>query len=459
MLAAAAAALTPPATLADFDASEGADLFAPWMLDSNGQAIQFPAEVVGFRVRYWPPGARGPGELVEDDDGEALFVPRNATPEEFRTLVGYKVGRYKLAALDQSFLFNPRLPLVVVSISSAMAARVIGRDATPAAAVRAAPSDDVVGQVLAFARESADQLRQANAQAFEQLANLHRESAESQRQTVAQVAESQRQTNEQLAIIVGAVSGVLSAAGSSGVVKKTLAIDAAAHGAPVTVQMMASNGNEAAPRNAAASSTAATAAAAAEKGTSMGDALVTLGLPVVEKFGSMLAYNAAKKLDMPEDYARSVSGLVQSTAQIAAKMMQPEPEAPPSGSTTTDAPASTVGLAARTGRELLAHVLEIQRALSEDDRAWVMQQMGARPGLIDALKPSVAAISVEEGARAVVALRAMDAALTTPSERAWFDRVLTPQMLPTVFRNLFIDAPIENAIACVREQAARGLPA
>jgi hypothetical protein len=149
---AAAHSPTAPVTVSDFDACEGPDLFAPWMLDSNGQAIQFPAEVVGFRVRFWPPGARGPGELLEDDEG-ALFVPRNATPEEFRTLVGYRVGRYKLAALDASFQFNPRLPLVVVAITQAMADRA-GAAFAPAAAPPPAASADVLAHVLALVKES-----------------------------------------------------------------------------------------------------------------------------------------------------------------------------------------------------------------------------------------------------------------------------------------------------------------
>jgi hypothetical protein len=219
---AAAHSPTAPVTVSDFDACEGPDLFAPWMLDSNGQAIQFPAEVVGFRVRFWPPGARGPGELLEDDEG-ALFVPRNATPEEFRTLVGYRVGRYKLAALDASFQFNPRLPLVVVAITQAMADRA-GAAFAPAAAPPPAASADVLAHVLALVKESnahaqamADraqalseaalmQIRESNARALEQVATLQRDAHE-----------SQRHTTTQLATVVGPVSGVLAAAGSSGV--------------------------------------------------------------------------------------------------------------------------------------------------------------------------------------------------------------------------------------------------
>jgi hypothetical protein len=454
---AAAHSPTAPVTVSDFDACEGPDLFAPWMLDSNGQAIQFPAEVVGFRVRFWPPGARGPGELLEDDEG-ALFVPRNATPEEFRTLVGYRVGRYKLAALDASFQFNPRLPLVVVAITQAMADRA-GAAFAPAAAPPPAASADVLAHVLALVKESnahaqamADraqalseaalmQIRESNARALEQVATLQRDAHE-----------SQRHTTTQLATVVGPVSGVLAAAGSSGLIKKTTALDAAAAGAPVTVQMAPSNHNEASPRNAAsgaAASAASSAAAGGEKGGGMGEAAVMLLAPMFEKLGPVAAYGLARKLDVPEEYARSVAGIVETTAHTIVQMVKDDaPAAAPA------AASPTVGTVARTGAELMAHLLEIQRALTEDDRAWVMRQMGARAGLVDALKPLVGALTLDEGARAVVAMHAMDRALTTPIERAWFDRVMAPDLLPQVFRNLFVTAAPEDAIAFVRERAA-----
>lgn len=445
---------TAPVTVADFDASEGPDLFAPWMLDSNGQAIQFPAEVVGFRVRFWPPGARGPGELLEDDEG-ALFVPRNATPEEFRTLVGYRVGRYKLAALDASFQFNPRLPLVVVAITQAMADRAGAAFASPAPAVSSpAASVEVIASVLALVKESnahaqamADraqalseaalkQIRESYAGALEQVATLQRDAHE-----------SQRHTTTQLATVVGPVSGVLQAAGSSGLIKKTTALDAAAAGAPVTVQMAPSNHNEPAPRNAASGAASSSSSAGNEKGGGMGEAAVMLLAPMFEKLGPVAAYGLARKLDVPEEYARSVAGIVETTAHTIVQMATgpAAPEATTPGAVATPA---------RAGAELMAHLLEIQRTLAEDDRAWVMRQMGGRAGLVDALKPLVGSLTVDEGARAVVAMHAMDRALTTPIERAWFDRVMAPDLLPQIFRNLFVTAAPEEAIAFVRERAA-----
>jgi hypothetical protein len=450
---AAAHSPTAPVTVSDFDACEGPDLFAPWMLDSNGQAIQFPAEVVGFRVRFWPPGARGPGELLEDDEG-ALFVPRNATPEEFRTLVGYRVGRYKLAALDASFQFNPRLPLVVVAITQAMADRAGAAFAPGPRRRRRRRRPTCSRHVLALVKESnahaqamADraqalseaalkQIRESYAGALEQVATLQRDAHE-----------SQRHTTTQLATVVGPVSGVLQAAGSSGLIKKTTALDAAAAGAPVTVQMAPSNHNEPAPRNAASGAASSSSSAGNEKGGGMGEAAVMLLAPMFEKLGPVAAYGLARKLDVPEEYARSVAGIVETTAHTIVQMATgpAAPEATTPGAVATPA---------RAGAELMAHLLEIQRTLAEDDRAWVMRQMGGRAGLVDALKPLVGSLTVDEGARAVVAMHAMDRALTTPIERAWFDRVMAPDLLPQIFRNLFVTAAPEEAIAFVRERAA-----
>lgn len=106
-----------------------------------------------------------------------------------------------------------------------------------------------------------------------------------------------------------------------------------------------------------------------------------------------------------------------------------------------------------TGGELMAHVVRIQGALSEDDRAWVLGQMAKRRNLVDAFKPAVASISVEDGVRAVASLRAMDAALTTAAERACFDRLLQPDLLPQVFHNLFVTTSPEAAIGALRAQA------
>lgn len=408
-----------------------------WLYDPEGDPVVIPAACVGFQVRYWSPNQRGTGTVVVDvRNGRPLILPRSTSPDEFAERVGYKVGRYRLFLLDgahRRMECNPGQIEVTPEMAAARGVVEAGPAASVPAASSAAPSAETFALMLGF-------LERVNAQAFE----------------------AQRTTLEQLGGIVGPVSGVLAAAGTAGVVKKALALDAAAAGAPVTVQMMPANANDTAatvaPRN-AASATTATAAATAEKGAGMGDALVALGLPLVEKLGTVLAYGAAKKLDVPDDYARSVAGVVQSSAQIAAKMMQPDAPPAPAAPAPTEAGAGpAVGVAARVGRELMAHVFEIQRALSEDDRGWVMQQMAARPGLLEAFKPAVAEITVGDGVRAVAALRAMDGALTTANERAWFDRILTPRMLPTVFRNLFITAPIEESIACVRAQAARGLP-
>lgn len=446
---AAAAAAAPFSSRYDRIDDEGED--QPfWLYDPEGVPVVIPPSCVGFQVRYWSPVQRGMGTLVTDArNGRPLILPRTTTPDEFAERVGYKVGRYRLFLLDEGHRRMSPDP-GQVEITPEMAAARRGESSTDAGAGSSASSGDVLGQVLAF-------VEKANAQAMAQIAGVQRDCAESQRDLSARLGQ-----------VVDAMSGVLRAAGDSGVVQKTTALAAAAAGAPVIVHQVApSNGNHygggsssTAPRNAAG---AATAAAAAEKGGGFGEAALMLLAPLFEKVAPVLAYGAAKKLDVPEEYARSVAGMVETTAKAAGQMLKAEEPAaanaptPTEGPTPTDAaPVSpTVGLAPRVGHELMAHVLRIQGGLSEDDRAWVMGQMAARRGLVDAFKPAVAAITVEEGIRAVGSLRAMEAALTTPSERALFDQMLTPAVLPGVFRNLFVNMTTESAIEFVQVQAAR----
>lgn len=397
------------------------------MFDSNGAAVMLPAEAIGLRARFWPDGSRGIGELVEDDDGQPVFIPRNATAEEFRELVGYKPGRYKLIALDRSFQFIERVPLVSTTIKKSTAARAGVRSTT------ADTSPDTLGQVLAFVKDS-------HSHALAQIASLQRDMYETQRQTTAQFAS-----------IVGASSSLLSAAGTSGLVKKTTVIDAAAAGAPVTVNMGSLAGAGEAPRNGNAP---AVAAAAASPASSSGvEAVLSLFAPLIEKAAPVFAYGAAIKMDVPEETARELAGVVRSTVQIAGAMLKPDAAA----DAATAAAASTsptVGLASRVGSELMAHVMRIQVGLPEDDRAWVLSTMAKTPGLIDALKPSVAALTVEEGIGAVRMLRVLDSVLTEPNERRLFGLMLTPDVLPSVFRPLLVDRTAEEAIEYMRARAA-----
>jgi hypothetical protein len=262
-----------------------------WLYDPEGDPVIIPAACVGFQVRYWSPNQRGTGTVVVDvRNGRPLILPRSTSPDEFAERVGYKVGRYRLFLLDGAHRRMECSPgQIEITPEMAAARGVVEAGPAPSTAPPTGDGGALVAQVLAF-------VERMSAQAFAQSSSAQHE-----------LAESQRHLTTQVATMVGTASGVLSAAGSSGVVKKTLALDAAAVGAPVTVQMMPSNGNEAVPRNAASTAAASaaaatTAAAAAEKGGGMGDALVTLGLPLVEKLGTVLAYGAAKKLDVPEDY-------------------------------------------------------------------------------------------------------------------------------------------------------------
>ena len=427
--AAAAAPVAVGSSFAEWARPEGVDgadaeLCAPWMFDMNGAAVRLPAEAIGLRVRYWPEGARGIGEVVDDDDGQPVFVPRNATLAQFRELVGYRPGRYKLIALDRSFQFLERVPLVTTTIKPSTAARA-GVTVRGGASASEGPSVDTISQVLAF-------LERVNAQAFNQIGSVQREFAETQRATMAQ-----------LGGVIGPVASVLSAAGSSGVVKKTLALDAAAAGAPVTVQMMPT-GEAVAPRNAA--TTAAAAAAATEKGGGL-EAALSLFVPLFEKAAPVAAYGLAQKLDLPDHVARDLAGVARATVQTAGQMLSArDPE---------EAAAAVSGAAAVvSAAELGAHAMRIQLGLPEEDRAWIGSLMARCPALVDALKPAVASVTVDEGIAAVRTLHAIDRALATTNERRLFGEMIKPSVLPTVFRPVLVERTASEAIDLLREQAA-----
>lgn len=428
--AAAPATVAVGSSFAEWAKSESvegvdAELCAPWMFDLNGAAVRLPAEAIGLRVRYWPEGARGIGEVVDDDDGQPVFVPRNATLAQFRELVGYRPGRYKLIALDRSFQFLERVPLVTTTIKPSTAARA-GVTVRGGASASEGPSVDTISQVLAF-------LERVNAQAFNQIGSVQREFAETQRATMAQ-----------LGGVIGPVASVLSAAGSSGVVKKTLTLDAAAAGAPVTVQMMSAGEMPATPRNAA--STATVAAASTEKGGGL-EAALSLFVPLFEKAAPVAAYGLAQKLDLPDHVARDLAGVARATVQTAGQMLSAhDPE---------EAAAAVSGAAAVvSAAELGAHAMRIQLGLPEEDRAWIGSLMARCPALVDALKPAVASVTVDEGIAAVRTLHAIDRALATTNERRLFGEMIKPSVLPTVFRPVLVERTASEAIDLLREQAA-----
>ena len=409
-----------------------AETLAPWLFDANGTPLRLPAHAVGFRVRYWPGGAHGIGDLLRGPDGGPLFLSRSCTPDEFRARTGGRPGTYKLATIDEGFGYLKTIPLGVVVIA---ASSVTERASAPTETPAASPNAELIGQVLSFVRE-------ANATALAQIATVQRD-----------LAELQRETSARLGQVVSAVAGVLSAAGASGVVKKTLTLDAAAAGAPVTVQMMPANGNDApstaTPRNAAGSTAATTAAAAAsatEKGGAV-EAALSLFVPLIEKGAPVAAYGLAQKLGLPDHVARDLAGVAQTTVQTASQMLR-------AGDAATEAASEAGAFSTVPAAELGAHVMRIQLGLPEDDRAWVGSLMAKCPGLIEALKPAVAAVTVDEGIAAVRTLRAVDAALSTANERRLFGEMLKPSVLPTVFRAVLVERTTDEAIGFMREQAA-----
>ena len=115
--------LTAPETASAFswtDDDGAVDRCAPWLFDVDANPVRLPVEAIGFRVRYWPFGSHGLGELVRGRDGLPLFVRRTGGPEEFRDLVDGRPGKYKLAAIDQSYEAMPRVRVAVVGRASSL---------------------------------------------------------------------------------------------------------------------------------------------------------------------------------------------------------------------------------------------------------------------------------------------------------------------------------------------------
>ncbi len=60
----------------------------------SGEPVRVPPGASGWRVKLYRPGAKKP-DLVRDDRGVPAMVPLQATPDEFRAMVGTG-GRYRL---------------------------------------------------------------------------------------------------------------------------------------------------------------------------------------------------------------------------------------------------------------------------------------------------------------------------------------------------------------------------
>lgn len=69
-------------------------------IDSDGEPIEVPPHIVGWRLRRLQPDGRGRPELVHDALGRPVVLTVDATFEELRDLAG--PGRYRLDPLDAS---------------------------------------------------------------------------------------------------------------------------------------------------------------------------------------------------------------------------------------------------------------------------------------------------------------------------------------------------------------------
>jgi hypothetical protein len=329
---------------------------APWLFDSAGLPVLLPREAVGFRVRYLPPSSRGIGEMVLDElTGVPLLVPVGVGPEEFLGLVRHKVGRYRLAAVDERYQYLRDCGVACFVVTPAMVARAGGAE-VPAPGWRAggdaprgpAPTEPLVLELVGALRGA---------------------------------------LTECLAVIKG--HGGEGARNVSDLVRATATVITAADGAGISRR-------DPLPPLPAPAAPAALPAAPAEPGAGIADVL----MDAVEKLTPVIQHWTATKVFglSPELSASLIQAMASKTppAAPAADAAAATPGAP-------TAPASEV-----TGAALVAHLSAIDRLLNEAERAVLRRYLSTvddaqRLGLIEQVRSR----SPEE---AVAWIRAMLAA-------------------------------------------------
>jgi hypothetical protein len=131
-----------------------------WLYDADGDPIDVPASCAGFRIRHWPPGARGIGTIVRDQvTGAPLVVPSSATPDQFRDLVGDRPGRYVLTLVDQVGRPLRRAPEGIVVLGNALEAATVAPNALTQILERIDALERATLQALAQLTASVEQLR------------------------------------------------------------------------------------------------------------------------------------------------------------------------------------------------------------------------------------------------------------------------------------------------------------
>ena len=179
-----------------------------WLFDSRGAALRLTPEVVGFNVRYWPPGARGPGEQVLDDAGPLpvpLFVYRDTPPADVAEQLGDRYGRFRFDAVDAEGQLVEGVP-----------AGEIRRDPPSPPAVPNPPSqapgaDAVLGVLMELVKSMQGQLA---AQQGHFAGQLHAQGEQFVQQLGAinqQIASDRRAQTEQVAALIAQNSSVMRA--------------------------------------------------------------------------------------------------------------------------------------------------------------------------------------------------------------------------------------------------------
>jgi len=434
---------------------------AAWLYDPDGRVLRLSPRCVGFQVRYWPPHSRGMGELVIDDHtGLPLFVPRAASPEDFREAVGYREGRYRLFPVDDTYERLRHMP-AQVSITAKMVA---ARRASAAPSELAEPNANsaagtatthLVGQFLSLQSE---QFKAVLAQ---------------QTQVLSQQVHQIDTISAQVGRLTEAVAGILTSAGSSGLftaAPPTASLIAVAPAVATTAGVSPPRSPTSAatatpvaepPRNGGA--TPASATELAKPNETEATTPADMALRVLETFigpiGKVGAAKLGKLVGLSMDEIAQLLGTSPPPASDAAADALAQATSKAADAThDTAAPdpgASAAAASGLTGDALAAHFDAIRKHLSDEDTRTLIPLALRHRERMDDLKAIVGRMDVERAINVTRKLLAVWRALAAPEQDFVSSLIANPRAGFAGVVSLVEERTVPNAITVIRNTMER----
>lgn len=335
---------------------------AAWLFDCLGNPVVLPAEATGFRARFLPPGSRGIGELVLDEQaGFALFIPRTTGPKEFAALVGYRPGRYKLAAIDASYHYLRDVPVATFTITPAMVAAqqaAMGRGSAPS-------TGDALGEIVRRELRAASTATHTDPLVHDLVNALRTALSESLGVIRAQSADGTRHVSE----LVRASATVVTAADGAGISRRE---PPPVWAPPPPVVPAALPAPAPAPVE--------DAGGAANLGDFVSGAISSLA-PLLQHVVNTKVFGMSDELSLSAIRAMSgMGGVANANTNTTPAPVSPSAETPPAGS-----PAATTAPSAEAAPSihpsaLWPHIASIERHLTASEAAIVRRYLVRAPG-------------------------------------------------------------------------------